>query len=304
MWTKIKTLAGSLGFARVYSLLPQPIAGWEERGRSLAPKLQADPETAYPRATAVLLLAYPYASYPQESRLPSYYIGSNAAYFAAQALCREIAQTHYCEQAEIPLRAFAVQAGVGQVGKNGLLRIEDLGSRFALMALATDACGPVPFTDATPPCPPECTACAAACPTGAIGERGLAVERCMRLAMDTADHPDWVRELQQRFLGCERCLDGCIYNEGSPSVSPPPPIQEAFDLARLIQGDAGAARRLAGKNMTGGGKLIAEAIVFAAKERILHDLIKKAGVESPYPAVHSAVKWAEASHSSDFKNIK
>ena len=69
-------------------------------------------------------------------------------------------------------------------------------------------------------------------------------------------------------------------------------MAKAFDLPRLIRGDASAARLLVGRNQSSNGKLIAEAITLAAKRGVYADAIR-AGNDSGFEAVRDAVRWAD-----------
>lgn len=66
-------------------------------------------------------------------------------------------------------------------------------------------------------------------------------------------------------MGCEVCQAVCPQNAQLAKRIPGEAEQAAFALPRLIAGDAAAARSLVGRNLTGNGKLTAEAICFAAR---------------------------------------
>jgi len=198
----------------------------------------------------------------------------------------------YAENAAIPVRALALHNGIGAYGRNGLLRIDPYGSRIALYAIATDAVlpGEVRFVPSTK-CHPQCRACEKICPTGAITPEGLSALRCLRYEMDTPEHPEYVRVLQQQFLGCEACMFACPFNAPIPVVEPSTEVRATFELDRLIKGDVSVARVLVGKNMSVGGKLITEAIAFAAREKCCEDEIR-AACSSENEAVRNVAAWA------------
>jgi len=291
MYETLLKIIKAAGFAECFALAPAPIPGWDPGEARGAEGLFGDPGKAYPRAKSILLLVYPYRPYCPEEPIPAYYPASNAAYFAAKQAVSEI-QTlgFYAEKAELPLRAFALAGGIGDMGKNGLLRIPPYGSCIVLEGIATDAVEPRACSTAHVPCPADCTACADACPAGAIaGSRETG--KCMRLYMDNALHPEWVREKQRHHIGCEECIRACPFNREDGYDEPSEELRAAFDMAALIRGETSAARKLAGKNMTGGGKLTAEAIAMAGREGLYREEIEKA-LESPFEEVKTAAAWA------------
>jgi len=73
--------------------------------------------------------------------------------------------------AELSLRHIAYEAGIGSIGKNGLLVTPEFGPRVRFLAIVTDA----PLEPASPNkenfCS-ECDLCVEACPTGALKRKG------------------------------------------------------------------------------------------------------------------------------------
>lgn len=284
-------IINELGFSECYPLAPSPIPNWDPGAAKGATGLFGDPREAYPRAKSILLLVYPYRTFAPEEPIPAYYPASNAAYFAAKELIGRITEEgFYAERANIPLRAFALANNIGDMGKNGLLRIPPYGSCFILDAVATDWAEPEQPEMEHMPCPEGCAACAAACPTGAISH-SRDIRRCMRLRMDNPLHPEDIRPLQRHYIGCEECMRACPYNIRNGYAEPTDALREAFDTLSLIQGKTAAARKLVGKNMTGGGKLTAEAIAMAGRRGEYREDIEKA-LNSPFEAVKAAAEWA------------
>ena len=293
MYDECEKTARALGFESIYLLPPARLYDWAEAAAraGVDEELCCDMPAAYPKASAILLAVYPYQPFERSERISAYYLASHRSYLAGRELVSLIRERGvYIERADIPLRAFAQGCGIGTVGRNGLLSIPPYGSRIVLGAFA---CGlsPRPFTPPPPdPCPKGCVCCSA-CPVGAV-DGGLDVRRCMRLYMDHAARPEWVMEAQEWYLGCEGCLFNCPKNAGLDTNVPGEEAREAFDTKRLITGDCAQARALVGRNMTGGGKLSAEAIVFAAREGKFFEEIRAASADSPFEAVRNAAKWA------------
>lgn len=282
------------GFDEVYFLSPLPLPAWRDEAsrHNTRAGMEWDIPSAYPEATCVLLLVASYAPYAQETRILPYYLRENQAYFQTKALVKELCATGYIfEAAWLPARALALENGVGNQLKSGLLSLPRYGTRTSLFTLATNACAPLSYQQNESGCPERCDACARACPAGAIAKDGLCVEKCLRYHMDGAAHPPFVLEKFTSFLGCDACQRACPKNARLQTTEPPDEARAAFDLIRLIRGETKEARALAGKNFTGGGKLTVEAIALAAREG-LHEADIRAALSSPHAAVRDAAKWA------------
>ncbi len=293
MYDFIEALAREHGFAKAYFLAPVSLPLWQEQAarQNTLCGMMPDTARAFPRARCIVLLVKRYAPYSHSRVLP-YYIAENEAYFAARAFCEDLRRTGaYAESVWLPARALAVADRVGVQGKNGLLTLEDMGSRISLFTAATDAVAPLSYDIEGQRCPDGCHECMRACPAGAIGQDGLNVTRCLRYHMNTPLHPAFVLEKLTAFLGCDVCQAVCPKNADVPCVTAPADVERAFDLLRLIGGDTREARGLAGRNMTGGGKLSAEAIAFAARERLFEDEIRLC-LASDHDAVRQTASWA------------
>ena len=280
------------GFKEAYCAAPDPIPNWDPGIAKGAAELFADPGAAYPKAKCILILVYPYKPFGPEEHIPAYYPASNSAYFAAKDIINAITgQGYYAERAKIPIRAFALAKGIGDMGRNGLMRIPPYGSAIVLDAIATDAEKPEECATEHIPCPEGCTACAVACPVGAISG-SCDLSRCMRLKMvGNIIQPEDIRHLQQYYIGCEACIRACPFNSEEGFAEPAEELKAAFDMGQLILGNDTEARRLTGKNMTGSGRLTVEAIVMAAREGKCRAEIEQAP-ESPNEAVREAAEWA------------
>lgn len=296
---EIRTLAQSYGFADAYCLRPTPLKdAWAAMCRVQSPHtggLCLDPASEFSWASSVLLLVHAYRPFKKESGLPGYYIASNAGYHAANALCAELTARGYrAERLEVPLPALVTQAGLGTLCKNAMLDIGDFGTRTALFTLATDACAPQTDLPSPPPSCGACAMCANACPVGAIDpEQGLNAQLCLRAYMESAPMPDWVMEHLPGLLGCELCQYACPRNSSAMPREPSLEEREAFDIDALLRGEQSHARPLVGKNMCGGGRLIAQAAVLAAhsgKAELLPALRRL--LDHPQPGVRHAAAWA------------
>lgn len=288
---RLKNIIAEAGFAECFAMEPASIPDWDPGIAKGAAGLFGDPGRAYPEAESILLLIYPYRPYSPEERIPAYYPASNSAYFAADRLIKKLRELGcYAERANIPARAFALANGIGDIGRNGLLRLHPYGSCIVLETIATNATPWERYHTVHQPCPEGCTACRDACPSGAIAS-SRDTGRCMRLYMENSLHPEWIREVQRHHIGCEECIRACPFNVAGGYAEPSEELRTAFDMAALIRGEVAPARKLVGKNMTGGGKLTSEAIAMAAREGMHRDAIE-AALDSPFEGVREAAKWA------------
>jgi epoxyqueuosine reductase len=134
----------------------------------------------------------------------------------ASWLRTELAARVYAEvdAGAVSEKAWAQEAGLGWIGKNGLLIHERYGSWLLLGALVTDlALEPdAPHPDRCG----DCSACIPACPTQAIAEpRFVDSTRC--LAYHTIEHrgpipAELAARAGGRVFGCDACQEACPWN--------------------------------------------------------------------------------------------
>ncbi len=127
-----------------------------------------------------------------------------------------------CDDAPVLERAWAARAGLGFVGKNGMLIVPGVGSMVLLGEVVTtlrletgspmgDRCG-------------GCTRCLDACPTGAfVAPFVLDARRCISYL--TIEHPAAIPvELREatgtHLFGCDDCQTVCPFNAGSGARAP------------------------------------------------------------------------------------
>ncbi len=111
-------------------------------------------------------------------------------------------------------RVWAARAGLGWIGRNGLVIHPRFGSWFYLATIITDAAlapdVPIPERCGT------CTACVQACPTGAIvADREVDARRC--IAYHTIENRQEIPETVAANLcgwvfGCDICQEVCPWN--------------------------------------------------------------------------------------------
>ena len=135
-----------------------------------------------------------------------------------------------------------VRAGLGFVGKNGMLIVPGVGSHVVLGEVLTDlALAPTATkVDGTWEKCGGCRACLDGCPTSAIlAPRLVDARRCLsyltieKRSAFTRDEESW---LEGRLFGCDDCQDVCPYNSGPrsrESVAEPPASLDPAEIASL-----------------------------------------------------------------------
>ncbi len=133
-----------------------------------------------------------------------------------------------CDTAPVLERAWAARAGLGFVGKNGLLIVPGKGS-YCLLGEVVTTLAVAPAAHGTPlgeRCG-SCTACLDACPTNAFAAPfELDPRRCVAYATIEAramPAPELWDAMGEHLFGCDTCQSVCPYNR----VAPPPASQTA-----------------------------------------------------------------------------
>lgn len=130
----------------------------------------------------------------------------------------------FVDSAPVLDRAWAVNAGIGWIGKNTMLISRRNGSYFFLAEIITDLeleydnpfggnyCG-------------DCTRCIDACPTGAItGPRQLDASRCisyLTIELKESIPEEFKSRTENWIFGCDICQDVCPWNRFSLTTNEP-----------------------------------------------------------------------------------
>lgn len=129
----------------------------------------------------------------------------------------------FVDSAPVMERQWAQLAGLGWLGKNGLLLNKQLGSFFFIAELIIDL-ELEPDDPVTDHCG-TCTRCLDACPTDAIVQPGVVDgSRCISYYTIElkAEHPiDKDADLDNWIFGCDVCQDVCPWNRFAQSHSEP-----------------------------------------------------------------------------------
>jgi epoxyqueuosine reductase len=185
------------------------------------PDLATEISRSFPWARSLVVVSYDYlprADTPSERGAVVARFATANQYEGVEQITRAIAHFLHARgfRAEILSddnrlvdRAAAVRAGVGWQGKSTMVLAPGHGPWILLGTVVTDASIP-----ASGPMQRDCGTCAAcipACPTGALGDRGLDARRCLSTWLQTPGSvPQWVRPLMgRRVYGCDDCLTAC-----------------------------------------------------------------------------------------------
>lgn len=201
--------------------------------------LRGDPRLLMPGCRSVIVMAMPYydatPQAPGAARIARYARGDDyhevlrelAAPVAAVIGDMGFATRICVDTAPIAERYWAVEAGVGFIGRNSTLIIPDAGSWFFLCEILTDAEFP-----ADEPCRLTCIGCdrcVKACPAQAILPGPLVdARRCLScLTIEyRGDFPDDI-SLGDRVFGCDTCQQVCPHNAS--------PVHTAVDRFMMRQ---------------------------------------------------------------------
>ena len=211
-------------------------AGMEYMARHVGERL--DPALLLPgvRSVIVCLAAYGQDAVlsPGTPRIASYAWGKDYHFVLKGLLGRLLEKLQekipgasgraFVDSAPVLERRWAVEAGLGWIGRSSLLIHPRLGSRTFVGVLLTDA-----VLDCDEPYRENgcgsCRRCISACPAGAIGGDGTVdARRC--LSYHTIENrgtipPQIAEVLGNRLFGCETCQEACPHNSGVvPALSP------------------------------------------------------------------------------------
>ncbi|MDO5376863.1 MAG: 4Fe-4S double cluster binding domain-containing protein [Clostridia bacterium] len=277
------------------------------RGPEIAERRQLRffPSEECPWVRSLAVMLWPYApcalSGGNAVFVDSYYSASNAAYHAARELENRLLEKGVRAKTNVsfPAREAAVRAGLGVIGKNGMLIHPCFGTRTVIILMATDIPAPVerPEGGKSASCA-ACGRCAAACPAKAIDARGMShPERCIRnFMMEGVVVPEALRpKMGMRLLGCDICQRVCPMQPQTPQRA-----GLGLELDDFLTADDAAfsagVRRLAqeiGKNAARPQRVRAQAALLAGNRRREEDLpALRAWAQLPFEAVRVHAQWA------------
>ena len=297
----IENLSRELGVDDVRFLDPSPLIAVKRQHESAAgfkkytERLVYDPAELLPGATCILLLFKRYApAGPARAgtiHVSEYYRTSHALYLAAQDIAGYIrlrgkrALSTYL----IPIKPLALRAG-GAIGKNGFYYHPAFGSLVAMRTVLTDAAAPKTYPAGDSFCG-DCRKCISACPSGAVGEYGADLNKCLREGINGTLDVTLRKDVYQLF-GCEKCQTACPVNQAAAVAYEP----TALPLAELLDGrHIDMLKRMVGKNTARKKRVLSQCVLYAANTDdtdMLPRILQYIGDPTSFLAEHA--RWAAA----------
>ena len=234
---------GRCGIAQVVPLLQDGavLEDWLQQGNEALLSYMGrnvdkriDPTLLVPGAQSAVVVLQNYKQANRQSedapQIAQYAYGKDYHYVIRQKLqqllefikmhCPQAEGGVYTDSAPVLERAWAVKAGLGFIGKSGMLISPGLGSYTLIGVLICN----VSLTADSPVsggCG-GCRACLDACPTGAIGSSyGMCTERC--LSYQTIEYRGPIADQYKhaagnRLCGCSACLSDCPWKGKAPRL--------------------------------------------------------------------------------------
>jgi epoxyqueuosine reductase len=278
VWSEVADIARRehvthIGASDVRDMRTSVFAEWIANGRHASMAYLAknvatreDPSTRFPWAKSVIALLVPYSS--ERPPAPRDAVSHHIARYALgddyhdvldhilRALEDEIARLapgtktwRYVDTGPLSDRSLAAQAGLGWIGKNGMLIHEEDGSYFFIGTLLTSLENDIQASEVADRCG-ACTRCLDACPTHAIlPNRTVESELCISYA--TIEHRGafdiniGIHTVGNAF-GCDICQEVCPWNAHPPEAHPPFLPRDEYratpvtDLLKFTQADFSA----------------------------------------------------------------
>lgn len=268
VWPELEALAERLGVLRIGAtpLVDEHVEvfeAWLARGfqASMAwlPKnleKRRDPFIRFPWGRSVIVVTVPYSSErpgPPESLAPhiARYAQGDDYHDVIDSMLQEIESLlaesnpevrtwRYVDTGPFSDRSLAVQAGLGWIGRNGMLIDHELGSWIFIGCLVTSLEADLERNEVADRCG-DCTRCIEACPTAAILP-GRLVDSNLCLSHATIElrgdiPPEIEARLEGNLFGCDICQEVCPWNDAPPPSHPsfePRPEFRATPISDLL----------------------------------------------------------------------
>jgi epoxyqueuosine reductase len=275
----IKDFALDLGYSRVGITNADPFPGYiaELRARQdmyafyvdrpTQPLKGADPRSVMPSAKSIIMTVYDYSreSFPEKLvgkigriyQARCYLPPSHRINGARHRLMRDFLESNRCQvdyEIRVPERLAACRAGAVTYGKNGFAFADGIGSFVIISGFVIDRELEYDTPTYQVKCPPKCTLCIDACPTGSLYEpMKIDPRRCIGFnhwaTQEKGDSyvgavgsyiPSEIREKMGTWIhGCDICQEVCPRNKKRLKAQLPPNeflarVAEGFELTKLL----------------------------------------------------------------------
>jgi epoxyqueuosine reductase len=246
-----------VGVAPAAPLDPSPFlrwlaAGWGEGLSAMHRRVpqRLDPGAVVPGARTVIALGIPYGAGEEMARQPErpviaryargrdYHLAHRDRMRALRRLLLDLdptMNTYACVDAGVAMeKAWAERAGLGWIGKHGILVSRQHGSWFTLSVMVMNR-SLDRYDEPHPRLCGDCDLCLRACPTSAFPSPGV-VDARLCLSYQTVENhkaiPVALRAaLAGRVFGCDACQEACPYNHSE--LPPGDPRQAARPLGLM-----------------------------------------------------------------------
>ena len=216
--------------------------------------IRTNPHERFPWAKSAIVILVPYASErpPADAGAISNHIARYALgddyHDVLDRILRKFESIvpgktwRYVDTGPLSDRSLAAQAGLGWIGKNGMLIDEERGSYFFIGTLLTSLENDIHASEVADRCG-TCTRCIDACPTDAIlPNRLVAAEAC--ISYGTIEHRGSLdMPLAGNAFGCDICQEVCPWNSAPAESHPAFAPRDAYratpltDLLRYTQAE-------------------------------------------------------------------
>ena len=136
-------------------------------------------------------------------------------------LCPTLSARCFVDSAPIFEKRYAVEAGLGWIGRQSLLVTPEYGT-FVLLGeiVMNEECDSYDKPLVSVGCG-ECRRCVDACPNGAVKERHIDTSRCISCATIERESEGEKCNLHGWIFGCDECQSVCPYNRKAPLATNP-----------------------------------------------------------------------------------
>lgn len=195
------------------------------------PRRRSDPSAILPGVKSIIVVGVPYeiapsSPVPEDAGILSalgvvgdYHITVKSLLKKLVARLQQQISFKYKIQVDSPNldeRAIAIKAGLGYIGRNGLVISKEYGSRFNIGLLLMDIEQAFTQKNKSHSCLPDCRNCVDACPTGALSDR-MNVNRCISYLTQKENLTTEEEALIGLHLyGCDICQNACLHNQPTP----------------------------------------------------------------------------------------